>query len=140
MGDLTRHFSLWEFRSRDGAEMPEAVAYKVLKTAEMLESIRAAVAAAAECELPIDVLSGYRSPKHNADVGGVPNSYHLRGMAADIAVRDMRPVAVQNLCLTLQKRGVVGGVGVYDGFTHVDWGLARVWGMTTREALGGASD
>ena len=31
------------------------------------------------------VTSTYRSPEHNREVGGVPNSYHLRGRAIDIA-------------------------------------------------------
>lgn len=30
--------------------------------------------------------SGYRCEKHNAAVGGVPNSRHLRGEAVDVAV------------------------------------------------------
>jgi hypothetical protein len=33
------------------------------------------------------VTSTYRSPQHNRDVGGVANSYHLRGRAIDIARR-----------------------------------------------------
>lgn len=33
------------------------------------------------------VTSTYRSPAHNKAVGGVPNSYHLRGRAIDIARR-----------------------------------------------------
>ncbi|WP_265564343.1 D-Ala-D-Ala carboxypeptidase family metallohydrolase [Sphingomicrobium arenosum] len=33
------------------------------------------------------VTSTYRSPAHNARVGGVPNSYHLRNRAIDIARR-----------------------------------------------------
>jgi hypothetical protein len=33
------------------------------------------------------VTSTYRSPQHNRDVGGMPNSYHLRGRAIDIARR-----------------------------------------------------
>ena len=35
---------------------------------------------------PVYVNSGYRSRRLNARVGGVPNSYHLRGLAADIHV------------------------------------------------------
>ena len=31
------------------------------------------------------VTSTYRSPEHNREVGGVPNSYHLLGRAIDIA-------------------------------------------------------
>ena len=34
---------------------------------------------------PIVVNSGYRCPKHNKEVGGVKNSQHLKGEAADIA-------------------------------------------------------
>lgn len=35
--------------------------------------------------IPIMVNSGYRCPKHNALVGGVANSQHMKGEAADIA-------------------------------------------------------
>lgn len=35
---------------------------------------------------PVYINSGYRSKSLNAWVGGVPNSYHLRGLAADIHV------------------------------------------------------
>ncbi len=35
---------------------------------------------------PVYINSGYRSKQLNARVGGVPNSYHLRGLAADIHV------------------------------------------------------
>lgn len=34
---------------------------------------------------PITVNSGFRCPLHNAAVGGVPNSQHLRGEAADVS-------------------------------------------------------
>jgi hypothetical protein len=33
---------------------------------------------------PIVILSAYRCPKHNKEVGGVPNSAHTKGMAVDI--------------------------------------------------------
>ena len=36
---------------------------------------------------PIYINSGYRCPELNKKVGGAPNSYHLRGMAADITSR-----------------------------------------------------
>ena len=35
---------------------------------------------------PVYINSGYRSKRLNARVGGVPNSRHLRGLAADIHV------------------------------------------------------
>ena len=34
--------------------------------------------------VPVTINSGYRCPEHNAEVGGVPNSYHTQGLAADI--------------------------------------------------------
>ncbi len=39
-------------------------------------------------EIPFVVDSGYRCPKHNADIKGDPDSDHMRGLAADIACSD----------------------------------------------------
>ena len=38
--------------------------------------------------VPFVINSGFRCAKHNKKIGGVPNSAHLRGLAADIAVPD----------------------------------------------------
>ena len=35
---------------------------------------------------PIMMTSGYRTPEHNAEIGGVADSAHVKGMAVDIAV------------------------------------------------------
>ena len=35
--------------------------------------------------IPFKITSGYRTKTHNEEVGGVPNSSHLIGVAADIA-------------------------------------------------------
>lgn len=40
--------------------------------------------------LPIIINSGYRSPLVNRKVGGVPNSQHIKGQAADIKCKDMK--------------------------------------------------
>ena len=48
----------------------------------MLDSLRKLVGA------PLHITSGYRCEKHNKEVGGSPNSAHLRGKAADILVTD----------------------------------------------------
>lgn len=44
---------------------------------------------------PVTVVSGLRCPRHNADSGGVANSQHMYGEAADIHVRGVAPSAVE---------------------------------------------
>jgi uncharacterized protein YcbK (DUF882 family) len=73
MGDLSPHFSRWEFDSHDGAQAAPTVALIVA-----LERLRGMVGR------PLRIVSGYRSVAHNKRVGGAPNSFHLRNMAADI--------------------------------------------------------
>lgn len=70
---------------------------------------------------PIFVLSGYRCEKHNAKVGGVLNSQHLVGKAADIYVKGMSSQALAKL---IERSNLFrnGGIGVYvkRNFVHVD--------------------
>jgi hypothetical protein len=42
---------------------------------------------------PLSVTSWLRSRKHNAAVGGVPNSQHLAGVAVDIVLDDTNQTA-----------------------------------------------
>lgn len=68
-----------------------------------------------------------RCAVHNAAVGGEPNSYHMKGMAADIKVVGVSPTEVYSW-LDFNHQG---GVGKYDTFTHVDVGPAgRRWDKT----------
>lgn len=53
---------------------------------------------------PIIITCGYRSPEHNAKIGGVPNSAHTKGMAVDIrAPQD--PEIRERLCWALGAAG-----------------------------------
>lgn len=66
------------------------------------------------CNLPIYINSGYRSKLVNDEVGGTPNSQHLRGKAADIScsrLLDLYTLYVDDLdfdqcILYLSKSGV----------------------------------
>jgi uncharacterized protein YcbK (DUF882 family) len=106
MGDLSQHFSAHEFRCKDGSEHPIDPAL-----IEMLEIVRT------HFDAPTTITSGYRSPEYNRRVGGARNSYHTRGMAADIQVRGIAPDEVYRFCDQAFSRG---GVGKYRTFTHVD--------------------
>lgn len=71
-----KYFTIDEFRCHHCGHLPENGMNPVLL--EKLDALRESVG------LPIVVSSGYRCPEHNADVGGVWNSQHVKGNAADI--------------------------------------------------------
>ena len=66
----------------------------------------------------VTITSGVRCKQHNANVGGVSNSQHAVGTAADIIVSGVDPVSVYDYADEVM--GNSGGVGLYKGFTHVD--------------------
>jgi uncharacterized protein YcbK (DUF882 family) len=67
---------------------------------------------------PIYILSGYRCPEHNAEVGGQPNSLHMQSCAADITYDG---IDVPALARIAEEEGA-DGIGTYasQGFVHVD--------------------
>lgn len=78
--------------------------------------------------IPVSIVdaggSGVRCPEHNAEVGGVCNSEHLYGRAADLhsaaSPAKMKAVAEEVL-------GNTGGIGLYDWGIHVDVGKYSRW-------------
>jgi uncharacterized protein YcbK (DUF882 family) len=72
----------------------------------------------------ITVKSGFRCNRHNLEVGGKGDSYHCKGMAADITVSGMRPDV---LASEAKRVAGIGGVGVYSWGVHVDVGEKRSW-------------
>ena len=67
------------------ANVPTAEALKNLEqlVCNVLDPIRE------RWQSPIYINSGYRCPVLNRKVGGVENSYHVRGMAADITAKSV---------------------------------------------------
>lgn len=67
--------------------------------------------------VPFKITSGYRTKDHNAKVGGVPNSSHLIGVAADIAVSggNQRYIILNALIKAGFKR-----LGIAKTFIHCD--------------------
>lgn len=64
---------------------------------------------------PIKINSGFRCPKHNAEVGGAAHSKHLEGIAADIAVPDCREMRI-----LIRLATDFNGLGVGGTFIHLD--------------------
>lgn len=65
---------------------------------------------------PIIVNSGFRCPVHNAVVGGVYNSQHVKGEAADIRCDDNR-----RLAKLIVEAGRFDQLIIYPSFVHVSW-------------------
>jgi uncharacterized protein YcbK (DUF882 family) len=79
---------------------------------------------------PIQIISGYRSPKTNAMLastseGVARNSFHIKGQAIDLRLEGIALSRLRNAAKSLQ----VGGVGYYPGseFIHMDTGPIRYW-------------
>lgn len=106
---LTEHFSESEFACRCCGQLPTAGISMALLLG--LERLRARI------NQPIYISSGYRCPSHNRAVGGVWNSQHVRGTAADIYVDDMSVRELARIC-----KQIFDSVGTYEsqGFVHVD--------------------
>lgn len=67
---------------------------------------------------PVKITSGNRCTDHNESVGGSKGSYHIRGRAADIQVKGVAPVIIQDYLES--KYSGKFGIGRYALFTHID--------------------
>jgi len=113
---LTKNFTRREFKSRDGAQMPEDVLTNIKELASNLQVLRDFLGE------PIRINSAYRSPAHNKAIGGVKNSQHVLGRAADIKVKDIETKDLYLIIDSLILDGKMkdGGLGLYDTFVHYD--------------------
>lgn len=73
---------------------------------------------------PIKLNSAYRCPEHNTDVGGSPNSQHVKGTAFDISIHGQDKFELERLAKVVGFKGF----GYYSTFLHVDLGRDRFWG------------
>lgn len=107
-----QHFAPSEFDSPDapGTGAPEMND----------ELVRGLDEARAHAGIPFRVTSGYRTPEHNEEVGGVPNSAHVRGYAADISLEGLSPAEVLVVVTSLYRAGFRRIGWSVDSFVHVD--------------------
>ena len=73
---------------------------------------------------PIYLSSAYRSPYHNASVGGAPRSSHLFGHAYDVELRAMDKAKLRD---EAERVGFKGFGMRYTTFMHIDMGRRREW-------------
>lgn len=113
---LSKNFKMIEFESKDGAEMPLDVSYNIIKLSQQLQYLRDYT------DRVIKINSAYRSPEHNKKIGGVKNSQHVLGKAADIAIVGLNSRIVYEIINDLIDKGdmLQGGLGLYNSFVHYD--------------------
>ena len=68
---------------------------------------------------PIHINSGLRCKTHNANVGGVSNSQHLFGNAADLGCPS-GCTPIQMASIAEDVMGDTGGIGIYSWGIHID--------------------
>lgn len=115
---ITEHLSLEELACHDRYRTPYPKEWRddrMLRLAAVFETIRMVLGK------PIKINSAYRTPRHNARVGGGKNSQHMLGRAIDLArphgvdMKSFRGAIDDNA-----DRVLIGGIGVYRNFVHVD--------------------
>lgn len=113
---LSKYFSLQEFVKPEDNPLPGSVLNNLKRLAMALDAVRE------RNGKPMVVSSGYRNKKHNAAVGGVKDSYHTFGKAADFPRHCLSPGLIDWL-----KKNWSGGLGVYNWGIHLDIGPKRRW-------------
>lgn len=146
----TRHIALLNLHTderldteyfRDGAYLPEALGaidalLRDFRTGERhaiapsLMDYLVAVAHAAGVDPVFSVISGYRSPRTNAELrekstGVAQRSLHMEGRAIDVRMSAIDCASLAAHAEKLRR----GGVGYYraSNFVHLDTGAFRTW-------------
>ena len=113
---LSNHFTLAEFcnfsKYPDNLPTPQVVFNLKYGCQYLLEPARREVG-------PIIINSGFRNPRVNALVGGVNNSQHLLGQAADI--RPKGPRQLQRLVDFLRANEYTDQLLTGNGWLHISW-------------------
>lgn len=109
MSDLSEHFSKREFSCRCCGHL--VISGRLVVALEQLRQLAGR---------PVKIHDGYRCSGHNEQVGGVTDSEHTRGTAADIEIPGLSLQQMYEFALDVPEFAA-GGIGVYDNnFLHVD--------------------
>lgn len=105
---LSANFQIKEFACKDGSDI-------ILVDTELvaiLQKIRD------HFGKPVTINSAYRNSAYNKKIGGVSNSQHTKGTAADIVVTGIKPEEVAKFAEYIMPDK--GGIGLYGSFVHID--------------------
>ena len=119
MGDISKDFNRAEFACKCGCGF-DKIDVKVIA---MCQRIRDALGS------PIRINSACRCNLHNKNVGGVPGSYHTKGLAADLSCAEGSQ-RIQAVIKALYDEGLLPQLAycrryIEKNFVHIDAGHAR---------------
>lgn len=119
--DLFPNFQPWELCSPDDKSLLVNI-----PAITALQNIRF------DFKRPMHVTSGYRTREHNAAVGGASRSWHMAGVAFDVALKH---ASHGQILEALARKHGARGIGRYPKgkglFIHMDWrtGARATWGQ-----------
>ena len=109
-----RYFTMAEFKCKCGGRYcngyPAEIDMNMVKIADEIRN---------RIGKPIHINSGLRCKTHNANVGGVSNSQHLYGTAADLGC-PYGCTPAQMASIAEDIIGDTGGIGIYSWGIHID--------------------
>ena len=109
-----RYFTRAEFKCKCGGKFCDGYPAEIdMRMVKIADEIRARIGK------PISINSGLRCKTHNANVGGVSNSHHLLGKAADLGCPSGCTPA-QMASIAEEIMGDTGGIGIYSWGIHID--------------------
>lgn len=117
MDGPSSHIKWKELNCKDGTKYPDKFILdgRIFKLAMAFELVRGLY------NLPITILSAYRSPEHNKRIGGAKNSQHLHGRALDL--KPPKGVKVEKFYHDIRNNAEefgIRGIGLYNTFVHID--------------------
>lgn len=114
---LSEHFMLSEFlklkKYPENKPTVQQISNMIYGCRNLLEPARQAIGC------PIIINSGFRNADVNRRVGGVKNSQHLQGQAADIRPKD--PAQFHRLVEFLKAHELTDQLLTGNGWLHISW-------------------
>ena len=119
---VSKYFTVAEVINNDYRRIPtsDKIKHNIFQLAQELDKVRE------EWGKPIIVTSWYRPPEINAAVGGVSNSQHIHGLAADIRPKTGNIYQFQEWLDNGLWKNKALGYGAARGFVHCDLRNSRI--------------
>ena len=109
-GYVSPNFTRDEWASKDGTAVPVELRLNAQRQAFKCELLRHRLG-----DRPIGALSYYRSPAHNAAVGGASQSRHMMADACDWDTSTINRFGRNRFLAAVEKIWANNGIGIYPG-------------------------